>query len=99
MLPSVYSTVELCGQQQCENTLFMLCSNPCLARHVQQLIVYPDHLSPGLPCEYAAGQAMCSSASLLVSQAVLAMDALHTFAWNASWGEPIDTMWTNLRRR
>ncbi|KAI0093042.1 hypothetical protein BDY19DRAFT_921700 [Irpex rosettiformis] len=76
----------------------MLCDTPTLARHVQELIVYPDYVSPGRPCKYEMGSGMCTGASFLVLKAAISMDALKGFEWHAFWGSPIDAMWWNLRR-
>ncbi|KAI0342178.1 hypothetical protein BDW22DRAFT_244547 [Trametopsis cervina] len=97
VIPSVYASVVLFGYPQCESTLKMLSDTPALARHVQELIVYPDSESPGQPCKYEMGAGMCTGASFLIAKAVMNMDALRTFAWHACWGSPVDAMWGSLR--
>lgn len=76
----------------------MLCDTPTLARHVQELIVYPDYVSPGQPCKYEMGSGMCTGASFLITKVAMSMDALKNIEWHAFWGSPIDAMWWTLRR-
>ncbi|KAI0697254.1 hypothetical protein BC835DRAFT_1338772 [Cytidiella melzeri] len=98
VISAIYGSVTLHGYAQCVNTLSMLCDTPTLARHVQELNVYPDHVSLGQSCKYEMGAGMCTGASFLVTKAALSMDALRSFGWYAYWASPIDAMWWTLRR-
>lgn len=79
--------------QQCIHTLRMLSRNPQIARHVQTLVVRPDHAEQTPRTRYTPFDG--SVISGIVRQAAAHLDALHTFVWDAEELPP-DNMWLSL---
>ncbi|KAL4243969.1 hypothetical protein ABKN59_010055 [Abortiporus biennis] len=95
VIPSIYSTVQLEGVDQCQNTLHMLSRSPWIARHIQSLTIRPERRHPGREFLDTRAHALVSSA--LVADAATYMDALHTFVWDGEDYLPNDRMWARLK--
>lgn len=97
VIPSIYSSVELDGIEECEATLSMLAQSPHLARHVRKLVVHPESTGSRRQPKFLRAWNYAHTVSSLVGAACQHMDALHTFSWDGEDSLPDDAMWEELR--
>lgn len=90
----LYESVVLESVEQCHLTLGMLLKNPCIARHVRELVVRPQarHKSHFSPADNA-------SVSYAVRRIAgeFRLDALVSFNWDADESPYYEDMWFALR--
>jgi len=73
----------------------MLSRHSEIARHVQKLVIRPDHAEQSRFRQYAPADG--SVISTIIKQIAVRLDALHTFVWDAEDLPPDDDMWFTLR--
>ena len=98
VLATLYATVKLYGAAQGQDTLAMRRDTPDVARHVQELEVYPDYISDSRIAGYEESAEWCAKVSQLIADAAKNMDALKKLTWNALAALPHENMWSELRR-
>ena len=77
----------------------MLKDCPHIARHVQSLVIRPEHRRRNRRREYIRTWDCAHVASVLVTEAAMQMDALKCFVWDGEDTLPDDRMWDTLRKR
>lgn len=77
----------------------MLKHSPHIARHVQSLVIRPEHRRRNPRREYIRTWDCAHVASVLVTGAAKQMDALKCFVWDGEDTLPDDRMWDTLRKR